>query len=374
MERTAVLVLGMHRSGTSAVAGLLAAMGLTPPSDPLPAHPDNPKGYFEPLAVMQANEAMLAEAGSAWFDLDAPDPGVRAAARTRWIEAARAALRTSFGDAPAFVLKEPRINRLADIWLAALAAEGCAVRAVVVSRAPGETAASLVKRDGMTADYAGALWLRHTRGLYAAAKTLPNVVLDYADVSAEPVGVARRLEASLPGLVQAQRGAGFIDPALRRERGEAPAGDPALFADLDAVHAALIAGDPAAFEAAARRAETHLADGAVARREFVAQWDAGRLARKAADKWKRRARKAEKAMAAADPLAAVPEAVVARIRATPLFDADWYRARYDIPAAIDPARHYLAIGAALGHDPGPLFDSDLYARQRIESGEGPGRA
>ena len=42
-----VLVLGMHRSGTSALARGLRVLGIALGDDLLPAHPCNPKGFFE---------------------------------------------------------------------------------------------------------------------------------------------------------------------------------------------------------------------------------------------------------------------------------------------------------------------------------------
>lgn len=45
-----------------------------------------------------------------------------------------------------------------------------------------------------------------------------------------------------------------------------------------------------------------------------------------------------------------------------LFDRDWYRQRYpDVDVLkIDPALHYLWLGAALGRDPSPLFSTSAY--------------
>src|SRR5206468_3238736 len=46
-------------------------------------------------------------------------------------------------------------------------------------------------------------------------------------------------------------------------------------------------------------------------------------------------------------------------RTSPLFDPDWYRARYpDVAAAgIDPAIHYVENGWREGRDPGPSFST-----------------
>ena len=66
--RTAYLVLGMHRSGTSALANLLALAGADLPRDVMPADEHNARGYFEPWRIAVFNDRRLAAAGSAWDD------------------------------------------------------------------------------------------------------------------------------------------------------------------------------------------------------------------------------------------------------------------------------------------------------------------
>lgn len=63
-NRQALLVLGMHRSGTSALTGVLAKLGATPPLTPMPDNEFNPKGYWvlHPLAML--HERILRSAGS----------------------------------------------------------------------------------------------------------------------------------------------------------------------------------------------------------------------------------------------------------------------------------------------------------------------
>ncbi|WP_162998098.1 sulfotransferase family protein [Brevundimonas lutea] len=377
MARSAVVVLGMHRSGTSAVAGLLVELGLTAPSDPLPPHPDNPKGYFEPLSAVQANEAMLAEARSSWFDLENVDAAMDdPETRRGWVERARASLRTSFGDADAIVLKEPRINRLWPIWRQALETEGFDIACVVVIRDPEETARSLNTRDGCSLAYGRALWLRHVAAAEAAARAHGRVTIDYGALLSEPVEVSRRLADLVASGAEVRSVARFIDPGLRREAVDADAAGDGPFAAVYEAGRALVERDDVAnrerFDQAVAVAERTIDAAALARLEMLALWEDARLARKKARGWKRRAQKAEKALAAgegsaaaADIYGAVPEAVVTRVRDSGLFDSDWYLSRYpDVAASgVDPIRHYLAVGAALGHDPGPLFETDLYVRQ-----------
>ena len=72
-----------------------------------------------------------------------------------------------------------------------------------------------------------------------------------------------------------------------------------------------------------------------------------------------------------------PEAELARqvslIRASGLFDEAWYLEKHpDVAAAgDDPIAHYLTVGAALGFDPHPLFDTTFYANQMLLVGKNP---
>lgn len=58
----------------------------------------------------------------------------------------------------------------------------------------------------------------------------------------------------------------------------------------------------------------------------------------------------------------IPNEDIARLRASPLFDAVWYQARYPDVArlGLDPLKHFARIGACLERDPGPNFSSGFY--------------
>ena len=67
-KKTALIVLGMHRSGTSSVAGALALAGAAAPKHLMPAAADNPKGFWESSAVADFNDRILNREGSNWHD------------------------------------------------------------------------------------------------------------------------------------------------------------------------------------------------------------------------------------------------------------------------------------------------------------------
>jgi hypothetical protein len=87
--RTAVLVLGMHRSGTSSVAGALVRLGGAAPVNLMQPHEeDNPRGYWESTVLTSLNDEILAAGGSSWrdwrqFDLGRMDASARGVLHAR---------------------------------------------------------------------------------------------------------------------------------------------------------------------------------------------------------------------------------------------------------------------------------------------------
>ena len=168
--RDAVLVLGMHRSGTSAVAGVLMKLGGAAPQTPMGPNAWNEKGHFESNKVMAFHDELLASAGSTWDDWRAFNPGwwttsTADAFRSRAAEVFRA----EFDDEPLPVLKDPRACRFAPFWLEVLRGLDRAPRIVVPVRSPLDVAASLKRRDGFPLAKGLLLWLRHS--LEAEART-----------------------------------------------------------------------------------------------------------------------------------------------------------------------------------------------------------
>src|SRR5262245_7489893 len=121
IERRALLVLGMHRSGTSALTRVLNLYGAHLPDDLLPANYGNEAGYWESSAIVRFNDGILARLGSRW---DTPTwfslPDLTAEAKQEAADTLAGLLKTEHGDAPLLVIKDPRICRLLSVWLAAL--------------------------------------------------------------------------------------------------------------------------------------------------------------------------------------------------------------------------------------------------------------
>lgn len=193
MPRQALIVLGMHRSGTSALTRVLSLLGATPPKDLMPSSEDNPSGYWESRKITQFNNRLLQSAGLRW-DSDAPLDAewlCDEAARADHYKEARALLAEDFDDTPLFILKDPRLCRLFPFWEKVLASEGIDTRVVLCLRDPREVAASLAARFDNSSlrpaaipahSRAYLLWLRHILEAERSTRHLPRIAVNYADL------------------------------------------------------------------------------------------------------------------------------------------------------------------------------------------------
>lgn len=182
-RRQAVIVLGMHRSGTSALARMLSLLGCGLPRNLMPANVGNRAGHWESNAVMALNDELLAAAGSAWDDWLPVNP--RFSETPLWpafVERGRAVLREEFSGEAMFVLKDPRICRLAPLWLEVLAREAIEPVIVLPLRNPIEVARSLAARDGFDEPFGLLLWLRHVLDAEAASRGRARVFVSYDEL------------------------------------------------------------------------------------------------------------------------------------------------------------------------------------------------
>lgn len=173
----------MHRSGTSALAGLLVHLGARAPNALMPGDADNPQGYWESQAVCDFHERLLRAAGSRWDAWTGISPEwLRAAAAGRYGDECRQLLRSEFGDAPLFVLKDPRMCRLLPFWLPVLASAGIVATAVLVVRHPDDVARSLFRRNALTAASSMLIWLRHVLEAEAETRSIPRTFVRIEDL------------------------------------------------------------------------------------------------------------------------------------------------------------------------------------------------
>ena len=175
-----VLVVGMHRSGTSAVTGALGAVGfdLVHLDDRMDWPESNPE-HWESLSLGLHNEDLLTRMDGAW---DAPPDIYTGWERSPEILSApdpTALLSAAYPGAGPNVFKDPRLCLLLPYWRDVLPAP---IAAVLVWRSPMAVARSLKKRDSLPLADGIALWERYNRRAVADLNGVDTYVLDYESV------------------------------------------------------------------------------------------------------------------------------------------------------------------------------------------------
>lgn len=218
-----LIILGMHRSGTSMQTRLLNLAGayFGPEGVNTGANDENPKGFWERRDVRALNDGLLHAAGCDWdraVDFD-PDR-VPAEARDHFDRAAARLVLDMDGHRP-WVLKEPRLCLLLSMWQRHLE---CPV-GVHVFRHPVEVASSLLRRNGMPIEVGLALWKLYVCASIRGSGAMPCVTSFHQDFVADPVAAMGEMiellqQAGVSGLRLPSRPEteAFVARDLYRER------------------------------------------------------------------------------------------------------------------------------------------------------------
>jgi hypothetical protein len=164
-----VLVLGMHRSGTSATAAALHYLGYSLGSSLYGPNEWNPKGYFEDQSVVRFNDELLGLMQCRW-DSALPPRNVDFDAIRDHQPRAMELLQSRFALTPLWGLKDPRMCLLEPFWSETLRAANVDTRCIFTIRNPAHVARSLMRRDGIGTRRAAWLWLTYTVGALRYAK------------------------------------------------------------------------------------------------------------------------------------------------------------------------------------------------------------
>ncbi len=142
-----VVVLGMHRSGTSAVAGTLSRIGVFFGDKLLPPAPYNPKGFYEHLDILSTNEEILHTLDSSFQDISPlPLDWHKKISILPLKDRLKEIIERDFSDKPVFGFKDPRISILLPLYLEIFKEMNLDVRFIVCERPSVEIAYSLAER------------------------------------------------------------------------------------------------------------------------------------------------------------------------------------------------------------------------------------
>jgi hypothetical protein len=236
-----VLVLGMHRSGTSLCSHLLSALGVDMADQiPGPGHtslaPDNPRGHWERWEIVEFHDRILHLFNRDYFgrfhDFALPaawwaDP--RVAQIRREIVAY---LEKRMGDGY-FGFKDPRTIRLMPVWHQIINELKLAPKVVLCLRNPAQVARSLHARDGLDPANGEYRWLVHMIDFFRYASNLDFCAVEYEEWFDNPAANIERLRKFLDVPWQQSESdlalllSDIIDPSLRHDDpGRRDAGQP----------------------------------------------------------------------------------------------------------------------------------------------------
>ncbi len=223
------MVLGMHRSGTSAATRIINLLGPSTciSEDLLVGSRTNAKGHWESRSLFRLDNTLLADMGRTWWY--PPTLGAlvdwESSLPASTFDEARATFDRVHPQRP-WVWKDPRACLTLSFWRKAL---GVPVAGVAVYRNPLETADSLARRDHMAVEFGLALWVRYTRLLMEQAGGLPLLVSEYDNIVQDPERWARAARAFLVDLgvavspqVDTEAIREFVDPKLRHSSYQTP--------------------------------------------------------------------------------------------------------------------------------------------------------
>jgi hypothetical protein len=227
MSSQAIIVLGMHRSGTSALTGVLRLLGVELGKALNPADSAvNPKGFWEHADIVAIHDRLLESLGSYWDDERPLPAGWWEKEDIRpFRDEIRNVLQRDLTGAVIWGLKDPRMCRLLPLWMALFQELACQPLFILALRDPAEVARSLNKRDGFTEPQSCLLWLAHMLEAEFLTRGRPRVVVPYEGLLADWRGTTDRISQALnlrwplASEPTALRVDSFLDPTLRHHTG-----------------------------------------------------------------------------------------------------------------------------------------------------------
>jgi hypothetical protein len=225
-RRPLIVVLGMHRSGTSLCANILAALGVDMAEAPGPS-PANARGHWERSRLCDMHDEVFAMHGGAWtgagHNLALPDnwrtaPGL-AGIETRIV----AYMSQILASAELAGFKDPRTARLLPMWDDFFDRLNVKPRFIFCVRNPSQVARSLEARDRSARAEGEYRWLMYNAHGLAGLGARPVRIIPYEDWFTQPLATAERLarwvypdRSPSPEALQALV-AGVLDPGLRHD-------------------------------------------------------------------------------------------------------------------------------------------------------------
>ncbi|MGB0906165.1 MAG: sulfotransferase family protein [Maricaulaceae bacterium] len=225
MTKNAIIILGMHRSGTSVLARILSILGGSLPNTLLGSNEGNQRGHWESEVLIAKNEEFLSNLGSSWQDFRLIKPTkMRGKSSETMRENISTALREEYEGKENWIIKEPRLCRMAQLYFDTLKSQGVNSHIIIAIRNPLEVAGSLHARDKIPIHQGLLMWLTHMLEAERVTRDMPRSFVHYEDLLDAPTEEMKRLLSEMKVLLpyseletqdQIER---FVTPSLKRQR------------------------------------------------------------------------------------------------------------------------------------------------------------
>jgi hypothetical protein len=217
MPKKSIIVVGMHRSGTSAIARSLESIGIDLGERLIAGRVENQKGFFEDQRIVNLNEDILYDLNSRWENVFLPE--ITDAIAQRYYAKAEAIIQSLSTTDSDFGFKDPRVTRLFPFWKKVLLDNGINPIIVMSNRHPGSVAKSLAIRDYYPNNYSIILWLCYQISALGILTQEKGFVVDYDNLMDHPQDQIERMsrltDNSINPDLAAEFADGFIDNNLR---------------------------------------------------------------------------------------------------------------------------------------------------------------
>lgn len=180
MSGNCIIIISPHRSGSSALSGILKHSGVAFGSNLLPSSFDNSKGFYEIPEVVYLNDKILSYYGYTWWDYkELPTFWWKNDLPEIFIEEALSIINSNFDSSSDYIgLKDPRFSITFPFWHDILKTRlGYLIHPILIIRNPAQIIGSLRKRNNFTAEFAGYLSLRYLLDSLNCLKELNPVIV-----------------------------------------------------------------------------------------------------------------------------------------------------------------------------------------------------
>jgi hypothetical protein len=194
MKQTCILILGMHRSGTSALAGVLNILGVYLGTELMKSADQNAKGFYENMLLYRINQKLLGKIGSSWDDAFYNESMLGAVETVAELEEV---LSQEFQYSQLFAIKDPRLAYLFPLYYQALTNLGIEIKVVIPFRNPIEVAGSLRARNQFSQEKGLLLWAYHFLLSEKYSRAIPRIITSFDDLIRDPLKVIQLIDEKL---------------------------------------------------------------------------------------------------------------------------------------------------------------------------------